>query len=128
MISVPANAVRLATIALLLACPARAADELRPEKVADGVYAFVADTGEISAANRGHVGNSGFIVGPTGVVVIDTGVSYRHGRRMLTAIGRVTPSRSNWSWSRTLCRNSCSATPHSKNAALPSSRTAKLPR
>jgi len=80
----------LLALALLVACPAHAADELRPQKVADGVYAFVADTGEISAANRGNVGNSGFIVGPTGVIVIDTGISYRHARRMLAAIGRVT--------------------------------------
>ena len=97
MISVRTIATRLATIAcraltfaLLVAGPARAAGELRPEKVADGVYAFVAETGEISPANRGNVGNSGFIVGPTGVVVIDTGISYRHGRRMLAAIGRIT--------------------------------------
>ena len=97
MTSISTIAVRLATIAyhaaalaLLVTCPARSADELRPEKVAEGVYAFVAGTGEISRANRGNVGNSGFIVGPTGVIVIDTGISYRHGRRMLTAIGRVT--------------------------------------
>ncbi|HKQ24599.1 MAG TPA: MBL fold metallo-hydrolase [Burkholderiales bacterium] len=97
MISVRSIAARIAKVALhllalslLVACPARAADELRPQMVADGVYAFVADTGEISAANRGDVGNSGFIVGPTGVVVIDTGISYRHGRRMLAAVGRVT--------------------------------------
>jgi glyoxylase-like metal-dependent hydrolase (beta-lactamase superfamily II) len=97
MTSISTIAVRLATIAfhaaalaLLVTCPARSADELRPEKVAEGVYAFVAGTGEISRANRGNVGNSGFIVGPTGVIVIDTGISYRHGRRMLAAIGRVT--------------------------------------
>ena len=67
-----------------------AEDTLQPEKVAEGVYAFIGDTGEISAANRGFVGNSGFVVGPAGVVVIDTGTSYRHGRRMLEAIARVT--------------------------------------
>lgn len=86
------SAIALRTLAtvLLVAGPAHAVDDLRPEKVADGVYAFVAETSEISPANRGNVGNSGFIVGPTGVVVIDTGISYRHGRRMLAAIGRVT--------------------------------------
>lgn len=82
--------MRLTAIALLVACRADAADELRPERVAEGVYAFVADTGEITPENRGNVGNSGFIVGPTGVTVIDTGISYRHGRRMLAAINRVT--------------------------------------
>ena len=63
---------------------------LPAEKVADGVYAFIGDAGEISSANRGFVGNSGFIVGPSGVIVIDSGTSYRHGRRMLEAIARVT--------------------------------------
>lgn len=67
-----------------------AQDALQPEKVADGVYAFIGQAAEISAANRGFVGNSGFIVGAAGVVVVDTGTSYRHGRRMLEAIARVT--------------------------------------
>lgn len=67
-----------------------AQDALQPQQVAEAVYAFIGDTGEISAANRGFVGNSGFIVGPSGVVVIDTGTSYRQGRRMLEAIARIT--------------------------------------
>ena len=67
-----------------------AQEALQPEKVTEGVYAFIGEAGEISAANHGFVGNSGFIVGPAGVVVIDTGTSYRHGRRMLEAIARVT--------------------------------------
>ena len=79
-----AAAVAMMPFALL------AQEALQPEKVADAVYAFIGDAGEISAANRGFVGNSGFIVGPSGVVVIDTGTSYRQGRRMLAAIARVT--------------------------------------
>lgn len=86
--------VRLLQVALIAFAmvqePLFAADALQPEKVAEGVYAFVGTPGPITAANRGFVGNSGFIVGKTGVVVIDTGSSYRHGRRMLDAIARVT--------------------------------------
>ncbi len=67
-----------------------AQETLQPQKVAENVYAFIGDADEISTANRGFVGNSGFIVGPAGVVVIDTGTSHRHGRRMLEAIARVT--------------------------------------
>ncbi len=67
-----------------------AGDELAAQRVAEGVYAFVGAPGDISPANGGFVGNSGFLVGPTGVVVVDTGASYRHGRRMLDAIARVT--------------------------------------
>jgi glyoxylase-like metal-dependent hydrolase (beta-lactamase superfamily II) len=79
-----AAAIALLPSALLAQVP------LQPENVADGVYAFIGDAGEISVANRGFVGNSGFIVGPSGVIVIDTGTSYRHGRRMLEAIARIT--------------------------------------
>ena len=38
---------------------------------------------------RGTSGNSGFIVGEDGVVVVDTGISYEHGREMLAAIARL---------------------------------------
>lgn len=75
---------------LMLAGAVYAQDALRPQKVAAGVYAFIGEAGEITPANRGFVGNSGFVVGPSGVVVIDTGSSYRHGRRMLEAIARIT--------------------------------------
>jgi glyoxylase-like metal-dependent hydrolase (beta-lactamase superfamily II) len=67
-----------------------AEEALQPQRVARGVYAFIGENGDIAAANRGFVGNSGFIVGPSGVVVIDTGPSYRHGQRMLEAIAQVT--------------------------------------
>jgi glyoxylase-like metal-dependent hydrolase (beta-lactamase superfamily II) len=77
----------LLTVCSMLSAPAAA---LEPVRVASGVYAFVGDTGPVSAANRGNTGNSGFIVGPSGVIVIDTGVSHRHGMRMLDAIRRVT--------------------------------------
>jgi glyoxylase-like metal-dependent hydrolase (beta-lactamase superfamily II) len=57
--------------------------------VASGVYAFIGDRGAASRDNRGEVGNGGFIVGDSGTVVINTGGSYRHGRRMLEAAERI---------------------------------------
>ncbi|MEO8166552.1 MAG: MBL fold metallo-hydrolase [Betaproteobacteria bacterium] len=78
------------TAAALLSFELHAEQALQPVQVANGAYAFVGDTAEISKANHGFVGNSGFIVGPSGVVVIDTGSSYRHGREILAAIARVT--------------------------------------
>lgn len=65
------------------------AHALEPVRVADAVYAFIGDSGDIGPANGGDVGNSGFIVGRTGVIVIDTGVSYRHGKAMIEAIRKV---------------------------------------
>ncbi len=65
-------------------------DALVPQRIAEGVYAFIGDGAEPSAANRGFAANSGFVVGRAGVIVIDTGTSYRHGRRMLDAIAAVT--------------------------------------
>lgn len=65
-------------------------DALVPQRVAEGVYAFIGDGAEPSAANRGFAANSGFVVGRAGVIVIDTGTSHRHGRRMLDAIAAVT--------------------------------------
>ncbi|MFN0039991.1 MAG: MBL fold metallo-hydrolase [Burkholderiales bacterium] len=59
-------------------------------RVAENVYAFVGVNAEIAQENRGFVGNSGFLVGSTGVVVVNTGISAMHGRRMLAAIARVT--------------------------------------
>ena len=43
----------------------------------------------LAVENAGNTGNSGFIVGEDGVVVIDTGISYEHGRQMLAAIARL---------------------------------------
>jgi glyoxylase-like metal-dependent hydrolase (beta-lactamase superfamily II) len=78
----------LLLIAIL--CPAAAAIALEPTKVAPNVYAFIGASGEIVRANKGRIGNAGFLVGPTGVVVVDTGVSYRHASEMLSAIRKVT--------------------------------------
>jgi glyoxylase-like metal-dependent hydrolase (beta-lactamase superfamily II) len=82
-----ALSVALLLLAVQLSTQATA---LEPVKVADGVYAFIGGPGEPTAENAGNIGNSGFIVGDDGVVVVDTGISYGHGRAMLEAIARVT--------------------------------------
>jgi glyoxylase-like metal-dependent hydrolase (beta-lactamase superfamily II) len=62
-----------------------------PRLIAPGVYAFIGDGDAVAPANHGIVSNNGFIVGETGVTVIDTGPSYRYGRAMIEAIKKVTP-------------------------------------
>ena len=80
-------------VALALACPAfaaRAAADSAPIELAAGVYMLPGTGGEPDETNLGRIGNAGFIVGPRGVLVIDTGTSYRHGQALLAAIRTVT--------------------------------------
>ena len=63
----------------------------RAEMLAPGVYLVRGTGGEPSPDNLGRTGNAGFIVGATGVLVIDTGVSFRHGNVLLAEIARITP-------------------------------------
>lgn len=61
------------------------------QQVAPGVYLLRGLPGEIGPENQGRTANTGFIVGPQGVLAIDSGVSRRHGEALLAAIGSVTP-------------------------------------
>lgn len=67
-----------------------AAPPLQPVALAGGVYMLRGSDGVAHAANLGRIGNSGFIVGPDGVLVIDTGTSAAHGRAILAAVRSVT--------------------------------------
>jgi glyoxylase-like metal-dependent hydrolase (beta-lactamase superfamily II) len=75
----------LGACALLPAEPGAVATELAP-----GVYMVRGEAGEVGPDNLGRVGNAGFIVGPAGVLAIDSGTSYRHGLALLQAIHSVT--------------------------------------
>lgn len=59
-------------------------------QVADGVYMVQGAPGEVDTQTLGRIGNSGFIVGETGVLAIDTGTSYLHGLALLAEIRRIT--------------------------------------
>ena len=82
-------------VAATLSCAAAAAQAadarvLAPIELAAGVYMLPGLPGEPDAINLGRTGNAGFIVGRTGVLAIDTGTSYLHGRALLAAIRGVT--------------------------------------
>jgi uncharacterized sulfatase len=62
---------------------------LAARKVAKDVYAFVGRTEDFTMTNGGNIVNSGFIVAPEGVVVIDTGSSLRYGQQMRSAIAAI---------------------------------------
>ena len=58
--------------------------------MAPGVYMVAGSGGAADEQNRGRIGNAGFIVGDRGVIAIDTGTSYAHGRELLALIREVT--------------------------------------
>jgi len=59
--------------------------------VAPGVYVIAGEPGEIGPANLGRIANAAFVVGPRGVVVVESGVSLRHGEAIIAAVRAVTP-------------------------------------
>jgi glyoxylase-like metal-dependent hydrolase (beta-lactamase superfamily II) len=69
---------------------AQTARAVTPVALAPGVYAVHGSSGVADEHNLGRIGNAGFIVGPSGVLAIDTGTSYAHGQALLAAIARVT--------------------------------------
>lgn len=71
----------------------RPADPGRVEarQVAPGVWVLPGAPGDVDNDNLGRTGNAGFIVGRTGVLAINSGVSHRHGQALLAALQRVTP-------------------------------------
>ena len=86
----PLKALFAVLLALLATACATLPGDAVPQQVAPGVYMVQGAAGDTGPANLGRLGNSGFIVGDTGVIAIDTGVSYLHGRALLAAIARVT--------------------------------------
>lgn len=72
--------------------PAMAGDKAAPAPIelAAGVYMVPGESGQPDTSNLGRIGNAGFIVGRSGVLAIETGTSYLHGRALLAAIRSVT--------------------------------------
>jgi len=58
--------------------------------IAPGVYVVPGDAGDITPANLGRIANAAFVVGPRGVVVVESGVSFRHGEAIIAAVEAVT--------------------------------------
>ena len=73
-------------LAALGAAQSVGAVQRTPVLVAPGVYALLGRGGEITAENGGRTANVAFIVGPLGVVVVDTGISYREGEEIIAAV------------------------------------------
>ena len=82
---------------LCLPLPASAADYVpRAEVVTTGVYAIVGPLGQRSQENDGLNANYGFVVTPTGVILIDSGASRIAAEKLEGAIRRVTDQPVRW--------------------------------
>jgi glyoxylase-like metal-dependent hydrolase (beta-lactamase superfamily II) len=62
-----------------------------PQKVADGVYAFIGEAGPRTVSNEGMNANTGFIITDAGVVLIDSGSSRQIAQKIEAAIRKLTP-------------------------------------
>ncbi len=78
-------------IAIVAACASQTSLGARPAivAVADGVYALMGTGGDITPENGGRTANVAFVVGPRGIVVVDTGASYRQGEEIIAAVERI---------------------------------------
>lgn len=89
-------AARAATLVLALLSQLAHAVEVRFEPVAEGVYAFVGDTGARTMANDGLNANLGLVVTPEGALLIDSGATYDGARQIHEAVRRVTTQPVRW--------------------------------
>lgn len=82
----------LFSLLLLVSGLAAAADydyRLNAREVAPNVYAVIGRNEDFTPANGGNIVNTGFIVAPGGVIVIDSGPSLRYGQQLLQAIAAI---------------------------------------
>ena len=77
-----------AAYALQKAAPLRG--EWRPERIADAVYVIHGPTELPSPSNQGFMNNPAFVVGESGVVVVDPGSSVQVGEMVLAEIEKIT--------------------------------------
>jgi glyoxylase-like metal-dependent hydrolase (beta-lactamase superfamily II) len=81
---------------LSLVCGFAQAVTVEFQRVADGVYAFVGETGARTADNEGLNANIGLVVTPAGAVLIDSGATFQGARQIAQAARKVTPQPIRW--------------------------------
>lgn len=62
---------------------------LQPQAVAPAVQVFIGQTEDFDTRNGGNIVNTGFIIAPQGLIVIDSGPSLRYGQQMRAAMRAV---------------------------------------
>ncbi len=82
--------------ALVWAASSAQAVDVRFQRVADGVYAHVGDTGARTAQNEGLNANIGLVVTPAGAVLVDSGATFSSARDIHAAVTAVTSQPVKW--------------------------------
>jgi glyoxylase-like metal-dependent hydrolase (beta-lactamase superfamily II) len=82
---------RAFVFALAICCASGFADaaEHKTIRVAEGVYALL-PAAQVAGEDRIRRANAAFVIGPRGVAVVDTGLSYSEGTEIISAVRRVT--------------------------------------
>jgi len=88
--------VQLLALALSLICGLAQAVTFEFQRVADGVYAHVGDTGARTAENEGLNANIGLVVTPAGAVLIDSDATFQSARQIAEAARKLTPQPIRW--------------------------------
>ncbi|NKC13934.1 MAG: quinoprotein relay system zinc metallohydrolase 2 [Gammaproteobacteria bacterium] len=78
------------SVVLVNISAALAETRLEVTEVAPGVFVSTGSHSEVDSTNLGAVSNAGFVVGDSGVAVIDTGGSHAVGQALRAAVRRVT--------------------------------------
>ena len=88
----------LAAMALIwsTAITPSAAADIRFEPVAEGVYAFIGDTGARTAENEGLNANIGLVVTRDGALLIDSGATFQGARQIDEAVRKLTGQPVKW--------------------------------
>lgn len=63
---------------------------LNPKKITENTWVIEGSTEDFSKKNGGNIVNVGFILTPNGVVLIDTGPSFKYGQELRKTIERIT--------------------------------------
>jgi len=77
-------------LSLLMTIALADAQPVTSNRAAPGVYVIRGSGDSITPANLGRVANVAFFVGRRGVVVVESGVSFRHGEAIIAAVEAVT--------------------------------------
>jgi glyoxylase-like metal-dependent hydrolase (beta-lactamase superfamily II) len=87
---------RALAIGLLMTCGLAQALSVEFQRIADGVFVHVGDTGARTAANEGLNANIGLVLTPAGAVLIDSGATFQSARLIAQAARRITPLPIRW--------------------------------